>query len=48
MIVETESAGRVGLIGDELLGQQQVVIKNLDSNYRAVPGISATNWNTVR
>ena len=26
---------------DELLGQRQVVIKSLESNYRKVPGISA-------
>jgi two-component system chemotaxis sensor kinase CheA len=25
---------------DELLGQQQVVIKNLESNYRKVPNVS--------
>lgn len=26
---------------DELLGQHQVVVKNLETNYRKVPGISA-------
>ena len=40
MIVETD-VGRVALFVDELLGQHQVVIKNLESNYRKVPGVSA-------
>lgn len=31
---------KVGLLLDELLGQQQVVIKSLESNYARVPGIS--------
>ena len=31
---------RVALMVDELLGQQQVVIKNLESNYRRVPNVS--------
>ena len=36
-----ESAGRrVGLLIDELLDQQQVVIKSLESNYCKVPGFS--------
>ena len=36
-----EAAGnRVGLLLDELLNQQQVVIKSLESNYSKVPGIS--------
>ena len=40
MIVET-ALGRVALVVDELLGQHQVVIKNLETNYRKVPGVSA-------
>lgn len=39
VVVEAEGA-RVALMVDELLGQQQVVIKNLESNYRKVPNIS--------
>lgn len=36
-----EAAGnRVGLLLDELLDQQQVVIKSLESNYSKVAGIS--------
>lgn len=36
-------AGRhqIGLMVDDLLGQQQAVIKSLESNFRKVPGISA-------
>ncbi|MGE4279538.1 MAG: chemotaxis protein CheA [Magnetospirillum sp.] len=41
VIVETEGGERVGLLVDELLGQQQVVIKSLDSNFRPIHGISA-------
>lgn len=41
VVVETEGGDRIGLLVDELLGQQQVVIKSLDSNYRPVEGISA-------
>ena len=39
VIVEAEG-GRVALLVDELLGQHQVVVKNLESNYRKVPGVS--------
>ena len=28
------------LLVDELLGQQQVVVKSLEANYKRVPGIS--------
>jgi two-component system chemotaxis sensor kinase CheA len=41
IIVIVESDGRkAGLFVDELVGQQQVVVKNLESNYRKVTGIS--------
>ncbi|AWI54226.1 chemotaxis protein CheA [Aquabacterium olei] len=39
VVVEAES-GRVALLVDELLGQQQVVVKNLESNYRKVNDVS--------
>jgi two-component system chemotaxis sensor kinase CheA len=39
VVVEAEGA-RVGLVVDDLLSQQQVVIKSLESNYRQVPGVS--------
>ena len=39
--VVVESDGRrIALEVDELLGQQQVVVKNLESNYRRVTGVS--------
>lgn len=41
VVVEDESHGVFGLVVDELLGQQQVVIKSLEDNYDPVPGISA-------
>lgn len=39
-IVQSEGAGRVGLVIDQLLGQQQVVVKSLEANYERVEGIS--------
>jgi two-component system chemotaxis sensor kinase CheA len=39
VIVETDNAGRLGLLVDDLVGQQQVVVKSLEANYGAVPGI---------
>ena len=39
VIVEGEGEGQVGLVVDELLGQQQVVVKSLETNYDAVDGI---------
>jgi len=39
VVVEAEE-GKSALFVDELLGQQQVVIKSLEANYRKVPGLS--------
>ncbi|MEJ0049065.1 MAG: chemotaxis protein CheA [Rhodospirillales bacterium] len=39
VVVEHERAGHVGLVVDELVGQQQVVVKSLETNYGAVQGI---------
>ena len=40
MVVVEAEGGRVALLVDELLGQQQVVVKNLESNYRRVNDVS--------
>ncbi len=40
MVVVEADGGRVALLVDELLGQQQVVVKNLEANYRRVDHIS--------
>jgi len=41
LLVVTESEGqKIGLLVDDLLGQQQVVIKSLQDNYQQVDGIS--------
>ena len=41
IVVILEAEGRkAGLFVDDLVGQQQVVVKNLESNYRKVTGIS--------
>lgn len=40
VIVQAEGK-RYALVIDELIGQQQVVVKNLETNYRKVPGFSA-------
>ena len=40
IIVDAEGIGRVGLVVDELRGQQQVVVKSIETNYENVVGIS--------
>lgn len=41
IVVILDSEGKkIALQIDELVGQQQVVVKNLETNYRKVPGIS--------
>jgi two-component system, chemotaxis family, sensor kinase CheA len=40
VIVQAEGA-RFALLVDQLVGQHQVVVKNIETNYRKVPGISA-------
>ena len=40
MVVAEAEGGRVALLVDELLGQQQVVVKNLEANYRKVNDVS--------
>ena len=39
VIVETDNAGRLGLVVDDLVGQQQVVVKSLEANYGPIDGI---------
>ena len=40
VIVESEG-GKAALLVDELLGQQQVVVKSLEANFRRMPGVSS-------
>jgi two-component system chemotaxis sensor kinase CheA len=40
VVVVEDSGGRRALVADELLGQQQVVIKSLEDNFTNLPGIS--------
>jgi two-component system, chemotaxis family, sensor kinase CheA len=40
MVVVESDSRKIALEVDELLGQQQVVVKNLEANYRHVPGVS--------
>jgi two-component system chemotaxis sensor kinase CheA len=40
MVVVEAEGGRVALLVDALLGQQQVVVKNLEANYRKVTDVS--------
>ncbi|WP_018995493.1 chemotaxis protein CheA [Hirschia maritima] len=42
VIVETEFGRHVGIVVDELLGQQQVVIKSLETNYYRIPGVAGS------
>ncbi|WP_351061478.1 chemotaxis protein CheW, partial [Psychrobacter sp. TB20-MNA-CIBAN-0197] len=39
VVVETDNQ-KVGLLVDDLLSQQQVVIKSLEANYHKVDGVS--------
>lgn len=40
LVIVEDQGRRLALIVDELLGQQQVVIKNLEANFRKVPGVA--------
>ncbi|MDZ7750313.1 MAG: chemotaxis protein CheA [Gammaproteobacteria bacterium] len=40
LVIVESNDGRLGLMVDDLLGQQQVVIKSLESNFKRVSGIS--------
>lgn len=40
LVVVEHDGQKIGLMVDDLLGQQQVVIKSLETNYRRVPGLS--------
>ncbi|MEA9589835.1 chemotaxis protein CheA [Xanthomonas sp. WHRI 10064A] len=41
LVVVVEGDGqKIALEVDELLGQQQVVVKNIENNYRRIPGVS--------
>lgn len=41
IIAETERGGNVGIAVDEIVGQQQVVVKSLEANFGQVQGASA-------
>jgi two-component system chemotaxis sensor kinase CheA len=41
VIAETDGGSRVGLMVDEIIGQQQVVIKSLEDNFNSIDGIGA-------
>ena len=40
MVVVESDGSRIALLVDELLGQHQVVVKNLETNYRKVANVS--------
>jgi two-component system chemotaxis sensor kinase CheA len=40
VLIELANGSKLGIVVDELLGQQQVVIKSLQDNHDPVPGIS--------
>ena len=40
VLVEVAGGGKIGITVDELIGQQQIVIKSLNDNFDPVPGIS--------
>ncbi|PTW55054.1 two-component system chemotaxis sensor kinase CheA [Breoghania corrubedonensis] len=40
VLVESTNNNKIGIVVDELIGQQQVVIKSLHDNFEPIPGIS--------
>ena len=40
IVVDTETSGHVALTVDELIGQRQIVLKSLETNFQKVQGIS--------
>jgi two-component system, chemotaxis family, sensor kinase CheA len=40
MLVDADAGGKIGIVVDEIVGQQQVVIKSVESNYRELRGIA--------
>ena len=40
LVVVATDTGQLGLMVDELMAQQQVVVKSLETNYQRVPGLS--------
>lgn len=40
-VIVQSAEGRYALLVDQLMGQHQVVVKNLEQNYRKIPGIAA-------
>ena len=40
-VIVQGGGNRYALLVDQLVGQHQVVVKNMEQNYRKVPGISA-------
>ncbi len=41
VVLETEGGEQMGLVVDDIVSQQQVVLKSLEANYDPIPGISA-------
>lgn len=41
ILLESEEGDRIAVMVDDVLGQQQVVIKSLETNFKAISGISA-------
>jgi two-component system chemotaxis sensor kinase CheA len=41
VMTETDRGSQIGLFVDEIIGQQQVVVKSLEQSYGVVPGASA-------
>jgi two-component system, chemotaxis family, sensor kinase CheA len=40
MLVDADAGGKIGVVVDEIVGQQQVVIKSVEANYRSLRGIA--------
>lgn len=40
VVVEVEGEGKIGVVVDEIIGQQQVVIKSLEDNFEKIDGVA--------
>ncbi len=48
VVVVQDGEITIGLVVDELIGMQEVVLKSLEKNYRSIPGLSArASWATA-
>ena len=43
MVIVQDGETTIGLLVDELIGMQEVVLKSLEKNFRSIPGLSGAS-----